>query len=259
MTVQAISVAGETRRHGSAVLAGRILNVVLFITMLTSGLAFIEPSPHDILIFVLLLACAMAGVCFDRKLVPLLFLLVLWVVGGGMSLLNVPDDPKTVQYFGTSLYLAIAAVMFACLFSDGNLTRLSILRRAYIIAALYATFAGYLGFFHLVPHYDMFLLYNRLSGTFKDPNVYGPFLIYPLLLLLMGFLTQRITVTGLAIVAFLLGGLFLSFSRGAWFHFGQSALIAIAAAGPKNAWSYCYSHRRGDARHRAAPGRDDVE
>jgi hypothetical protein len=229
MTTLAMPGANASRRGGSAVLANRILNVVLFVTVLTSGLAFIEPSPHDVMIFVLLLACAMARVHFDRKLAPLLFLLVLWVIGCAMSLLNVADDEKAIQYFGTSLYLGIAAVMFACLFSDGNLVRLSLLRRAYILAALYATFAGYLGFFHLVPHYDVFLLYNRLSGTFKDPNVYGPFLIYPLLLLMIGFLTRGVTLTGLAIVGFLLGGLFLCFSRGAWFHFGLSALIAIAA------------------------------
>jgi O-antigen ligase len=228
MTALALPVADAPRRGGSTALAGRILNFVLFITVLTSALAFIEPSPHDGLIFVLLLACAMARVKFDRKLVPLLLLLVLWLMGGAMSLLNVSDDAKAVQYFGTSVYLGIATIMFACLFSDGNLVRLSILRRGYILAALYATFAGYVGFFHLIPHYDIFLLYNRLSGTFKDPNVYGPFLIYPLLLLLMGFLTRRITLVGLTIVAFLLGGLLLSFSRGAWFHFVLSATLAIA-------------------------------
>ncbi len=73
--------------------------------------------------------------------------------------------------------------MFACLFCDGNLTRLLIVRRAYILAALIATAAGYLGFFHLIPHYQIFLDNDRVSATFKDPNVYGPFLIYPLLLL----------------------------------------------------------------------------
>lgn len=228
MAAMAMPLADAPARGGSAVLAKSILHFVLFVTVLTSALAFIEPSPHDFLIFVLLLACALARLRFDRKLAPLLFLLVLWVIGGAMSLLNVADDAKAIQYFGTSLYLGIAAVMFACLFSDGDLTRLSILRRAYILAALYATFAGYLGFFHLVPHYDAFLLYNRLSGTFKDPNVYGPFLIYPLLLLLMGFLTRGVTLGGLAIVGFLLGGLFLCFSRGAWFHFGLSSLIALA-------------------------------
>jgi O-antigen ligase len=229
MNAMALPAADAPTRGGSAALAKRILHVVLFITVLTSGLAFIEPSPHDFLIFVLLLACAMARLPFDRKLAPLLFLLVLWVIGGAMSLLNVADDAKAIQYFGTSLYLAIATVMFACLFSDGDLVRLSILRRAYILAAIYATVAGYIGYFHLIAHYDIFLLYNRLSGTFKDPNVYGPFLIYPLLLLMIGFFTRRVTLSGLAIVGFLLGGLFLCFSRGAWFHFGLSAVIAITA------------------------------
>ena len=82
--------------------------------------------------------------------------------------------------------------MFACLFCDGNLTRLCILRRAYILAALLATAAGYLGFFHLVPGSQIFLDNDRVSATFKDPNVYGPFLIFPLLLLIIGLMTRGI-------------------------------------------------------------------
>jgi O-antigen ligase/polysaccharide polymerase Wzy-like membrane protein len=231
----ALALPLERHNAGSAALAERLLNFVLFITVLTSAIAFIEPSPHDALMFVLLSTCVTARVRFDRKLIPLLVLMILWLVGGAMSLTQVGDDAKAIQYFGTSVYLGIAVVMFACLFSDGNPVRLSILRRAYILAALYATLAGYIGFFHLLPHSDIFLAYSedggvvgRVSATFKDPNVYGPFLIYPLLLLVIGFLTRGVTLLGLVTIAFLLGGLFLSFSRGAWFHFGLSAVIAIA-------------------------------
>ena len=67
-----------------------------------------------------------------------------------------------------------------------------------------------------------------MSATFKDPNVYGPFLIFPLLLLLIGFMTRRLRLTGLAILVFLIGGLLLSFSRGAWAHFAISAAVTIA-------------------------------
>ena len=217
-------------RHpgSSAALAERLLNFVLFITVLTSAIAFIEPSPHDVLIFVLLLTCVAARVPFDRKLTPLLLPTVLWLVGGAMSVIQVGDDAKALQYFGTSVYLGIACIMFACLFSGGNLVRLTIMRRAYILAAVIATVGGYIGFFHLLPFFDLFLFNGRASGTFKDPNVYGPFLIYPLLLLMVGFLTRGVTLLGLATMAFLAGGLFLSFSRGAWFHFGLSSVIAIA-------------------------------
>jgi hypothetical protein len=212
---------------GTTALAQRLLNFVLFITVLTSSIAFIEPSPHDALMFALLAMCVAARVTFDRKLVPLLVLTILWLLGGFMSLLQVGDQQNAIQYAGTSVYLGIAGVMFACLFSDGNLARLNILRRAYILAALIATVAGFIGFFHLLPGSQIFLDNQRVSATFKDPNVYGPFLIYPLLLLIVGLLTRGISVGRLLVIAFLLGGLFLSFSRGAWLHLAVSAAAAI--------------------------------
>ncbi len=217
----------DDRVAGSA-LAQRLLNVTLFITLALSSIAFIEPSPHDGMMLALLLACVAARVPFDRKLVPLLIVLIVWLIGGLLCLTRVPDQRVTIQYDGTSIYLGIAAILFACLFCTGDATRLTILRRGYLLAALIAAAAGYAGFFHLVPHYDIFLDNDRVSATFKDPNVFGPFLIFPLLVLIIGFMTRGVRLGGLLIAAALLGGLFLSFSRGAWMHFAVSAIVAAA-------------------------------
>ena len=211
----------------SAPLPQRLLNIVLFVTVLLSSVAFIEPSPHDGLMIVLLAACVAARVPFDRKIIPLMLLLIVWLIGGFFSVIQVLDQKQTLQYVATSAYLALAAIMFACLFCDGNLVRLIILRRAYIIAALIATAAGYIGFFHLLPGSDIFLANDRVSATFKDPNVYGPFLIFPLLLLLISLMTRGLRLLDLAIMTFLFGGLLLSFSRGAWAHFAVSAAVAV--------------------------------
>ena len=219
---------GGGRIVRSPALAQRLLNITLFVAMALSSIAFIEPSPHDALMFVLLTMCVAARVPFDRRLVPLLILTVVWLLGGLLTLVQVGDQENTIQYAGTSIYLGTAGIMFACLFSEGDLTRLGILRRAYLLAALLATLAGYLGFFHLVPGSQIFLDNERVSATFKDPNVYGPFLIFPLLLLIVGFMTRGIRIGGLIIVAALLGGLFLSFSRGAWLHFALSLAVAVA-------------------------------
>jgi len=223
----AAAAAGEDQPR-AGVLAQQLLNIVLFVTILTSAIAFIEPSPHDLLMFALFAMCVGARVPFDRKLVPLVVLLTLWLLGACLSLIQLGDQAKAIQYVGTSIYLALASVTFACMFSDGDLVRLLVLRRAYILAALIATAAGYAGFFHLVPGYQVFLDNDRVSATFKDPNVYGPFLILPLLLLLVGTLTRGIRLFGMLATLVLLGGLFLSFSRGAWLHFGLSAAVAIA-------------------------------
>ncbi len=221
----AIAVAQKTGRNSA--LAQRLLNLVLFIAALTSSIAFIEPSPHDALMIVLLVACVAARTSFDRKLFPLLFLIAVWLIGGFFSLVQVGDNTKDIQYAGTSVYLGIAAIMFACLFSDGNMQRLSILRRGYILAALIATAAGYIGFFHLMPHSDIFLDNDRVSATFKDPNVYGPFLVFPIVWLMIRILTRGIWPLDVALLMVLMGGLLLSFSRGAWAHLAISATVGV--------------------------------
>jgi hypothetical protein len=210
-----------------ATAAQRLLNVVLFVTVVFSSIAFIEPSPHDVLMLVLVAAAIAARVRFDAKLTPLLVLLAMWLFGAFFALIPVLDQKQTVQYVGTSVYLAIAAVIFACLFCDGNLVRLAILRRGYVIAALLATAAGYIGFFHLLPHSDIFLANDRVSATFKDPNVYAPFLIFPLMLFLVEMMLDRIRLSGVIVAVLLLGGLLLSFSRGAWAHLGISAAVVV--------------------------------
>jgi hypothetical protein len=213
----------------------RLLNLTLFVTMALSSIAFIEPSPHDAMMAVLLAMCVAARVPFDRMLVPLLLLLIAWLIGGLMSLIQVGDEQKPIQYAGTSIYLGIAALMFACLFCDGNLRRLAVLRRAYLVAAVIASAAGYIGYFHLLPGSGIFLdladsgsaTFTRVSATFKDPNVFGPFLVFPILMLMIGLMTRGVRLSSIATMLFLLGGLFFSFSRGAWLHFVISAVVCV--------------------------------
>jgi hypothetical protein len=208
----------------------RILLVVLFVAVLASSVAFIEPSPHDGLMGVLALACLVAGVRFNRTLVLLVLCLVIWNASGLVSLINVVGEPKTVQYAATSVYLAVAAILFACLFSDKTMARLTAMRVAYVITGVCVALAGVAGYFHAFPGSDMFAPTGRALGAFKDPNVFGPFLIWPALFLTHRLLTRRLALIDLAALGALLLGLMLSFSRGAWFHFALSAAVMIGIA-----------------------------
>src|SRR3954467_8890230 len=68
--------------------------------------------------------------------------------------------------------------------------------------------------------------YGRASGTFKDPNVLGTFVILPLVWLAQDLLMRRGSVLKSVLLSGLLlfGGVFLSFSRGAWGH----AVVSLA-------------------------------
>jgi O-antigen ligase/polysaccharide polymerase Wzy-like membrane protein len=213
-------------RASATPLAERILLLVLFVTVLTSSVAFIEPSPHDLMMGALALTCVVAGVRFPRMLIIPLIFMVIWNFAGTMALIPVVGQEKTIQYTGTSVYLAIAAIVFACLFSTNSMSRLATMRVAYTLSALMAAFAGISGYFGLFPGAEqLFAPFGRALGMFKDPNVFGPFLVWPTLFVVYRMLTRRIALTDLVVSAILLFSLLLSFSRGAWFHFAVSSVV----------------------------------
>jgi hypothetical protein len=204
----------------------RVLHIVLFVTMLSSPLVMIEPAPYDALIFVLALAAMIARVPLDVRLLPLILLLLLLCAGGAASLVPVLDDPVAVQYLMVSFYLCISAMLFAALISEDSVRRLQTLRRGYILAAMFAAVLGTIGYFK-IPGFGIFTQNDRAMGTFKDPNVFGPFLVLPLLLMIQGVLERGLRLRYLIACGIILLGVLLSFSRGAWGHFGFSALLML--------------------------------
>jgi hypothetical protein len=206
----------------------RLLLVVIYIAVLASSVAFIEPSPHDALMGLLAVACLIAGVRFDRKITVMFILLLIWNAGGLLSLTNVLGREKTVQYAATSIYLAVAAIMWACILADNTMQRMAALRSAYILTAVLAGLAGIVGYFNVAGLGQFFTDNDRAMGMFKDPNVFGPFLIWPALLVMERIMVRRISLIDVGALGILVVALLLSFSRGAWAHFALSAAIVIA-------------------------------
>ena len=216
-------------RASAAVLSERILLAVLFVSVLASSVAFIEPSPHDGLMGLLAVTALIAGVRFERILVLPLLLLLIFNIGGLLSLLNVPTEEMTVQYTATSIYLAVDALLYACLLAKNTMPRLTVISNAYVLTAVIAALCGIAGYFSLFPGaYDQLTLYGRAQGLFKDPNVYGPFLIWPALIVIERMVARRISLRDILVVGIIMVGLLLSFSRGAWFHFAVSGAVMLA-------------------------------
>ena len=208
----------------------RLLLGVLYLTVLLSSVAFIEPSPHDVLMGLLAIVGLAAGMRFQRLLVLPFLLLLAWNIAGLMALMHVPEQDKTIQFAATSVYLAIAAMLFAMLFAQNTMARLATMRSAYVLTAAIIAIVGAAGYFHAFPGAEIFTRNDRALGAFKDPNVYGPFLILPAMMLLKRMIRQRIELSGLILLGLILFGELLSFSRGAWFHFGVSLLVVIGMA-----------------------------
>lgn len=203
--------------------AERLINPLLFLAVAVSSIVLIEPAPYEGVLALLALICVAGGVMFDRKLVPLIALLALWNLGGLLSLIQVSHDRSAITFVAVSAYLGVSAILFAALFTHDTMRRLEITRTAYVIAAVGATLFG---IFTYAMIGDDSELAGRVRGTFKDPNVFGPFLILPLLMLGADLFQRGFSLWRTAATSILLIGLLMSFSRGAWLNFTIAALVA---------------------------------
>jgi hypothetical protein len=195
-----------------------------------SGFVISEPAPYDLLMVVQIAAWFILGLKISRNVAPLLALLLVFNVGGILSLTVMADLDVGPMYLAVSTFLALTSVFYAAIIEDGH-ERLRLIFRAWVAAAVITAMLGILGYFHALPGFDRFTLYDRAKGAFQDPNVFGPFLIAPGLYLLHGLLTGKLMhaplrIAGLLIITI---GVFLSFSRAAWalFLLAACALIVI--------------------------------
>ena len=195
--------------------------VLVWLMFASSFYVAIEPAPADLL-FLVVLACFLgSGLTLSAVLVPLILFLLLYNLGGFFSFLQVAGDEKARMFVITSFYMASSAVFFAFYVANNPVRRMAIIRNALIIASAIASSLGVLGYFNVAGLGPEFSLYWRAVGTFKDPNVFATYLLFPGVMLVQGFLlgTQRhkfISMIGLFII---LAALFLAFSRGAWISF----------------------------------------
>jgi O-antigen ligase/polysaccharide polymerase Wzy-like membrane protein len=208
-----------------------IQRTLLWLAAFSGAIVIIEPSPYELAIVGALAFFSVTGLRMRAAFLPLLLLLFLVNIGYTICAAYLMDRPEIVNWILTSWYLAISAMVFAMVFAEDTLARLDVLQRGLIAGGMIASLAGIVGYFHLIPgHPDLFTLYSRAAGTFKDPNVFGAFLIMPALFALQNVVAAPPgkAVRSAVVLGIISFAVLLSFSRAAW---GQlvftSALMLI--------------------------------
>jgi hypothetical protein len=201
----------------------------LWLLIASSAFVIVEPSPYEFFFVVVALIYGLRELRFDRSMASLVIWPALFNVGGLLALVPYLDDRKAVTFVAISIYIAITALFFAGLIAKEPLGRMRTIRSAYVVSAFLASCIGIIGYFNVAGLGEYFTLYGRASGPFKDPNVFGPFLVPPLVWLAQDMLLKRrgsLTRGALPLVVILLG-LLLSFSRGAWGVWAASTALMV--------------------------------
>lgn len=204
----------------------RIARATLWLCAFSGFYVLSEPAPYDLLLVAAMAVWAFCGLQLKPSFAPLTLLILLFMAGGLIAVTQLPTYDRGPMYMAVSFFLAMGAVFYAGVIAQSP-SHLVPIARGYTVAAIAASLAGIIGYFGLLPGTETFTLYGRARGTFEDPNVFGPFLIFPVAWLSYTILTERLRakiLPSLLLVVILLG-VFLSFSRATW---GLAAFVMAA-------------------------------
>jgi hypothetical protein len=185
----------------------------------SGSVVFIEPSPYELVTLAATVLFFATGMRMRLIFMPLAVLLVALNVGYSFGAIPFLAQSDIFSWVATSWYMAVTVIFLAMVLSEDTEARLDMLRRGLIVGAIIASIAAIAGYFNLVPGgHDLLTLYERARGTFKDPNVFGAFLILPALFALQDVVTARFGKAFRSAIAFAIMSLaiLLAFSRAAW-------------------------------------------
>jgi hypothetical protein len=202
---------------------------VLWLFIASGAFASLEPSPYEMFFILALLAFGMRGLSFDRSLIPLILGLVPYSVGGVLALTPFIQERESATFVAISVYMSATAVFFAALIANSPLERMRTIRSGYVAAGCVASLFAIVGYFDIGGLGEHFTLYGRASGTFKDPNVLGSFLVPPLVWLTQDIMLRRGggLARSVAPLLVMLTALLLTFSRGSWGVWAASTTLMV--------------------------------
>jgi hypothetical protein len=190
----------------------------LWTLLAVSAFAAIEPSPYEAMFFVALIAFAPGGLRFDPLLAPVILCVAVFDGFALLALVPYVGESESVSFTGVTVYITITALFFAALVAADPLERMRTIRSGYAFAAMLAAALALAGYLDIAGLGSYFTVYEgaRAMGPFKDPNVFGPFLVAPIVWICQDILLRRAAPAwSAAKLLILLVALFLSFSRGA--------------------------------------------
>jgi O-antigen ligase len=208
-------------------------DLAVYIGFLLLAVVLVEPAPSDALFGLIMAVAAVTGRFGIRRLPRM----AVWVVAGFLllnifSAMEVIDWGTAGRFFLITLYLCMFSLWLGAYIDRP--TRARRLVRAYLAAAVFsAAVASASLFIHFPFHTLLVGDGERAKGLFKDPNVFGPFLVPIILILAEEMLRPRLlrmrrSFMLVCFLALVLGVIF-SYSRAAWLNLAVGFVVLIAA------------------------------
>lgn len=229
---------------GSLALAIFAYDAAVAVGVLLLAAVRFQPAPTDVVFGVLMMVALVTGRFSLRRLTAGPVLLAgAFLAFNLVSMIDVVDGLRAVQFLGITIYVLIFALWLASTVTESSVARR--ITRWYVVGAVISALLSTLALVVPFPGHALFTRIGRAEGLFKDPNVFGPFLVPGALILLEEILMPRLfswrrSTKVLAFLILTLGVLF-SYSRAAWLNLAAGLAVMVVV----------FSFRRGAGRQAA--------
>jgi O-antigen ligase len=221
---------------GLLVLALTRYDAAVGLGFLLMAVVAVEPAPVDVVFAIIIVVAAVTG-RFEITKVPFVVLgaLGFFLAINVLSVMESIDPAVAIIYLAVTIYLAVFAVWLAGYVDSARRARIIVV--CWLIGAVISAAVGALAYFYPFPGWELLIFGageeggQRLKGFFADANVFAPFLIPMILLLLEETLTPRLLrlkpLVKIAFVLILTLGVVLAFSRAAWLNLAISIAVLL--------------------------------
>ena len=228
-TIDRVFVDFEKNRHTSD---DGFFQALVCLAMLLEIVVFVEPAPVDAAMLFCFGLCVLLGKFSLTAIgnLPLISLTV-FALANLISMYDPLDPDRALWYVLVTLYLVGSWFFFVGLFGSYGQPMMARLINAYCIAGLLSAVLGIGAYFHLLPFQDLLLSGGRVRGLFKDPNVYGPYLVPVALFALTrsaGAVGWRSKAAFFSLFLVTVAAILLCFSRACWLNFAVALVVFFA-------------------------------
>jgi hypothetical protein len=236
----ALALAGGIALIGFLLLTIRNYDTAIAIALLLMGVVRFEPAPPDLAFAVIMCVAAVTGRFRLSRVPPLLrWIVALLLIVNLASIIDVVSISAAVRFLLITVYLAIFTLWLTAFVDSQPRARLVVV--TWLGIAVLSAVVASLALHFPIPgrHFINGSVDKgeRATALFKDPNVFGPFLI-PIALILLEqriapkvprLLRMRATTTWMCLLALTLGVLF-SYSRAAWADYAIAIVVMLVAS-----------------------------
>jgi O-antigen ligase len=217
---------------GTLALAVARYDTAVAFGFLTFAIVRVEPAPTDA-IFAVVIAVAIVTGRMNVRTTPAgpALAIAVFLVLNLIACFEAADPGRAAVFMGITVYLCAFALWVPSWVNTREHART--LLRIYVGIAVASAALGSLALFVAFPLHDQLTYFTgtRARALFRDPNVFGPFLVPAAMMLTQELLEPRLLRSGRLLKAVMLGlivcGILFSYSRGAWLNYA----VAIATMG----------------------------